>query len=283
MDTTTPAPPLETERRAPSRVRSYVLWGVLLSQGSPLGALALRLVAGHTPLAAELRANLSLYLYMSLATLIAFATFGYVLGRFADQLVRRDAAIRHANHRLSRLAAVDPLTGVQTRRAVLHRLRAELQRAQRDNACTALILLDLDHFKAVNDTYGHVVGDRVLRRVGRLLRRLARASDSVGRIGGEEFLVVLPATPQKEALAFAERLRRAIARTPASGTPTVTASLGVSARPGASPVDIEGTLREVDVAMYRAKAGGRDRVCAADAHQDTAASTRTHGGSDSIS
>jgi diguanylate cyclase (GGDEF)-like protein len=181
------------------------------------------------------------------------------------------------------MAAVDPLTGVHTRRAVVRRLRAELQRAQREKTTTALILLDLDHFKAVNDTYGHLVGDRVLRRVGRLLRHLARASDSVGRIGGEEFLVVLPATSAREAWAFAERLRRAIGRTPATGIPAMTASLGVAVMAGADAVDLEGALRAADAAMYRAKAAGRNRVATAPEPHDTAASTRTHGGSDSMS
>jgi diguanylate cyclase (GGDEF)-like protein len=281
----TPPPLLEVDagRRPRSRGRTYLLWAALLSQGSPLGALALRfLVYGASPFD-EIRTDAALYAYLSLATLAAFAVFGYVLGRFTDDLVQQDRALRQANHRLSWLAAVDPLTGVLNRRALVRRLRAELQRAQRENVSTALILLDLDHFKSVNDTYGHVIGDRVLRRLGRLLRRLARASDSVGRIGGEEFLIVLPATSQDEALALAERLRRTIARTPGTDIPAVTASLGVSARFGAAPVDVEGALREADAAMYRAKAEGRNRVCAAAEHQETAASTRTHGGSGSMS
>jgi diguanylate cyclase (GGDEF)-like protein len=177
---------------------------------------------------------------------------------------------------------VDALTGVLNRRATTTRLRAELQRAQRDGSTTSLILLDLDHFKAINDDHGHAAGDRVLRRVGRILRRIARASDNVGRIGGEEFLVILPSTSAHEASLFAERLRRAIARTSKNAAiPPVTASLGVAARFGSEPVDVDGAVRDADAAMYRAKAEGRNRVCIG--AQDAAASERPQGGSGNMS
>jgi diguanylate cyclase (GGDEF)-like protein len=198
---------------------------------------------------------------MSLATLVAFVGFGYVLGRLADDLAQREDALRQANRRWRRLSEVDALTGVLNRRALYRRLRAELHRAHREGGTTAVILLDLDHFKQINDRHGHVAGDRVLRRVGRHLRRFARASDSVGRIGGEEFLIVLPATSLQEASQFAERLRGQIAGRPeAADTPPVTASLGVTVCEGAAFLRVEGVLREADAAMYRAKAEGRDRV-----------------------
>jgi diguanylate cyclase (GGDEF)-like protein len=254
---TSQAPP-----RYHRRAAQYALWALVLSQGSPLGGLLLHVLVEGTPARLELAGHLLLYAYMSVATAVVFTTFGYMLGRLADELTRRQRALREANRRLRWLSEVDALTGVLNRRAIRRRLRAELGRAQREGSTTALILLDLDHFKCVNDRFGHAAGDRVLRRVGRCLRQSARASDSVGRIGGEEFLVVLPTTSLREAGRFAERLRRRVARAPLSATvPTITASLGVAVTSSTENPDAGAAMRRADAAMYRAKAEGRDRVC----------------------
>lgn len=254
-----------TSRNRPrhtSRAVQYALWALLLSQGSPIGGLLLHVLVEGKPARLELTGHVLLYAYMSVATAVVFTTFGYGLGRLADELTKRQRALREANRRLHWLSEVDALTGVLNRRAIRRRLRAELGRAQREGSTTALILLDLDHFKCVNDRFGHAAGDRVLRRVGRCLRQSARASDSVGRIGGEEFLVVLPATSLHEAGHFAERLRRRVARAPLSTTvPTITASLGVAITSSAETPDADAAVRRADAAMYRAKAEGRDRVC----------------------
>jgi diguanylate cyclase (GGDEF)-like protein len=210
---------------------------------------------------AQIAEHGALYAYMSLSTLLAFGGFGFILGRLTDDLVLQRQALRDVNRRLRLLSDVDGLTGVLNRRALQRRLRAELKRAQRDQTPTTLVLVDLDHFKQVNDTYGHVAGDRVLRRVGRHLRRLARASDSVGRMGGEEFMALLPATSTAEAFRFAERLRTTLAEKPEdSATPPVTASVGLYTRDGAEAVDLEDALRRVDAALYRAKSEGRNCV-----------------------
>lgn len=249
-------------RREHRRARQYALWALLLSQGSPLGGLLLHVIVDGTPPGVELADHAFLYAYMSVATCLVFTSFGYLVGRLADDRTRRQRALREANRRLRWLSEVDALTGVLNRRAIRRRVRAELGRAQRDGSTTTLILLDLDHFKGVNDRYGHATGDRVLRRVGRCLRRAARASDSVGRIGGEEFLIVLPATSLEKAGRFAERLRRRVGRAPTSAAaPRITASLGVAGTAGSEPVDVDAVVRCADAAMYRAKEQGRDRVC----------------------
>ena len=267
-----------------SRARTYALTAALLSQGSPLGAvLLLASVEGQSP-AAQLAEHGLLYVYMSLSTLVVFGIFGWVLGRFADDLVRQRRTLRAVNHRLRWLSDIDPLTGILSRRAVHRRLRAELKRAQRETGSLAILMLDLDHFKNVNDMFGHAAGDRVLRRMGRHLRRLARATDSVGRIGGEEFLVVLPAAGSAEAMRFAERLRQAIAERPDDPrTPRVTTSVGVLTVVGPGPSDMEQALRLADAALYRAKSEGRNRVSLSPASQDTDTTGRITGGSASIS
>ena len=276
-------PPLSGSAPRP-RARSYALTAALLSQGSPLGALVLLAAIQRQSLTAQLAEHGLLYVYMSLSTLVVFSIFGWVLGGFADDLVRQRRTLRAVNHRLRWLSDVDPLTGILSRRAVHRRLRAELKRAQRETSSLAVLMLDLDHFKNVNDVFGHVAGDRVLRRVGRHLRRLARATDSVGRIGGEEFLVVLPATAPSEAMRFAERLRQAIgARPDDPRTPRVTTSVGVLTVVGPAPSDMEQTLRLADAALYRAKSEGRNRVSLSPASQDAQTAERITGGSASIS
>jgi diguanylate cyclase (GGDEF)-like protein len=250
--------------RAPCRRRALAyLWrGALLSQGAPLGALAFHALIDRRAALAHVAENPDLYLYMSVAAGVAFAVFGYRLGSVADDLLRQRRALRRANHRLKRLSEIDPLTRVLNRRAMHARLVAECTRAQRDGSTVALVMLDLDHFKRVNDLHGHGAGDRVLHRVGRHLMRLARATDSVGRVGGEEFLVVLPATGVAEAMSFAERLRLAIACVPRRvTTPAVTASAGVLVTLAPDPHQLTEILRQLDRALYRAKAEGRNRVC----------------------
>lgn len=164
---------------------------------------------------------------------------------------------------LERVAALDGLTGCYNRRFGLARLREELARVMRMEAPLSVILFDLDYFKAVNDTWGHLAGDRVLMQAARQARALLRQGDVLIRYGGEEFLAVLPFTPAEEAAGVAERIRRAIAESPVPngrGAIPVTVSAGVAAWPQA-PVESEMELVDLaDAALYLAKRGGRNRV-----------------------
>ncbi len=127
-----------------------------------------------------------------------------------------------------------------------------------------MIILDIDHFKPLNDTYGHMAGDTVLRRIGELLKENSRASDVVGRWGGEEFLVICPHTDVEGATALAESLRRAIESESFQVDRPVTASFGVAAVTGNGSFDsTDRLLVAADNELYRAKEGGRNRVCSA--------------------
>ena len=173
-------------------------------------------------------------------------------------MVREHRRIDRDRSRLDKMAQEDALTGVANRRAFDTRLAAEVAGAGPD-AVFAVVILDLDHFKNLNDRYGHPIGDAVLRWLGGLLRTAARRSDFVARYGGEEFVAILRDAGPSDALAWADRLRLAIREAPPPGVPeTVTASLGVAAwRPGESA----GVLVDrADRALYGAKDGGRDRV-----------------------
>ncbi|HEU4560141.1 MAG TPA: diguanylate cyclase [Longimicrobium sp.] len=163
-------------------------------------------------------------------------------------------------------ALVDPLTGLSRRHVLEDALRRETERVRRSGGSLALVMIDLDFFKQVNDAYGHRVGDEVLARVGRLLRSTARNIDLPARFGGEEFAVLLFDSGLQGALAFAERFRRHLRElsVPAGGgrTVRVTASLGIAV--GAELVDPEALIDAADKALYRAKSEGRDRLVSVD-------------------
>jgi len=164
---------------------------------------------------------------------------------------------------LERLSVTDGLTGVHNHRYFQERLREEFRRAQRYDDTLSLILIDLDHFKAFNDTHGHQVGDIVLRDVAASLQRSVRETDLLARYGGEEFAILLPRTPLAGALTVAERVWRELGQlhTGPQRTLRVTASLGVSTFPHHAVSSAELLVRAADQALYRAKDEGRNRIC----------------------
>jgi diguanylate cyclase (GGDEF)-like protein len=166
--------------------------------------------------------------------------------------------LRHTQRQLELLATHDSLTGVLNARAFARELAHELGRNRRYGRPLALIYLDLDDFKKVNDAHGHATGDAVLRLVADAMRGAVRQADVVGRLGGDEFGVLMPETDAGVAHAAASRLVAGI-RTVFRGTPSVTASIGVVAVTG-TEAGTDELLRQADHAMYEAKRGGKDRV-----------------------
>ena len=166
---------------------------------------------------------------------------------------------------LQRVAALDPLTGVYNRRFGLRRLDEELARAARAQAPLALIVLDLDHFKQVNDSFGHLAGDRVLVHVAQFCLGVLRDGDLLMRYGGEEFVAILPGASLADAAAVAERIRFGVGAAPLetdAGMIAITVSIGVAACPGDAAVDPEALLDAADKRLYMAKSAGRNRVVA---------------------
>lgn len=171
--------------------------------------------------------------------------------------------------RLLRSGFTDVLTGWNNRRYLSVRLVEELARARRDRSGLVCLMLDVDHFKSVNDTWGHAAGDTVLRELAQRIESQVRASDVAARYGGEEFVVLLPDTEVASARLLAERIRKAISATPfelpSGETVTVTASIGISeVRPEHGETDLktvgDSLVARADVALYAAKSAGRDRV-----------------------
>ena len=156
-------------------------------------------------------------------------------------------------------AASDALTGLPNRRAADETIKRMVAHAGRTVSPLAVVLLDLDHFKRVNDVHGHEQGDKALAAIGQALTGTLRASDFAARYGGEEFLRLLPDTDRDGALGVAEKLRRAIERTEITGVGSITASFGIAVLPD-DAVEPEYLLRKADRALYAAKARGRNRV-----------------------
>ena len=168
---------------------------------------------------------------------------------------------------LRRQAHVDYLTGVYNRRHFMERAEQELSRAHRYAKPLSMLMLDIDHFKQINDRHGHKVGDTVLKAVADLSQATFRDVDIVGRLGGEEFAALLPETDQPAALEAAERLRATIAnaRIPLPGAPPVSFSVSIGVSSMDSPEDnIDALLQRADKALYKAKDSGRNRVCGRD-------------------
>jgi diguanylate cyclase (GGDEF)-like protein len=172
-------------------------------------------------------------------------------------------ALRSAEllRRVRQLAITDGLTQLSNRRAFDRALDREIGRAARADGRLSILLIDVDHFKALNDEYGHIAGDTVLRQISRALQRSVRSYDTIARYGGEEFAAVLPGCSAALAVQVAERLRRAVEE--AATEVAVTASAGVATYPY-DGADIESLLGAADRALYTAKRGGRNRVVSAE-------------------
>ena len=179
------------------------------------------------------------------------------------ELRANEKALKTSMDELATLATTDELTGLHNRRSLMNRLRFEVARTRRFRTPLSAVMVDVDHFKRINDEFGHQVGDEVLASIGRLLRDNVRVIDVAGRYGGEELCILLPNTPLEGARKFAETLRSRIeAQVHSAGARTVpvTASLGVGSFNHMDIDDAEMLLKQADAALYRAKANGRNRV-----------------------
>ncbi len=211
------------------------------------------------------------FAYGIMLSLVAY--LGSFIAGLRRSLMQRNRELETAMKELRELATRDPLTRLPNRRTLMEHLDREAARTDRRNPASQALcvcMLDVDLFKRVNDTYGHQVGDAVLRRIAAALRRSLRGGDFVGRFGGEEFLLILPENTREDAERAAERIRRGIAvlripELPAGETMTV--SLGVAVhRPGET---VDQTLGRADAALYEAKHRGRNHVVMADPAPDT--------------
>ncbi len=198
------------------------------------------------------------------ARLRRFSFIDSVHSRHLATLLQQEVGLRRQLEETARQQArTDELTGLPNRRRFFELAEREMVRAQRYSAPLAVVMLDLDYFKEINDKYGHAAGDQVLRAVGDCCRDVLRTNDVIGRLGGEEFAILLPATAMDGALLFGERLREAIyeCRIGLPGAELrLTATLGVAACAPGEVMTMDELLARADAALYRGKAAGRNRV-----------------------
>lgn len=184
--------------------------------------------------------------------------------RTGRRILDLQASMREVQRQLHELASRDGLTGVLNRRALEERLTEAFHFFQRRGPQLSIAMLDLDHFKHINDTYGHQAGDDVLKEAARRVNDVVREYDAIGRYGGEEFMVLLPDTPSEEASLIAERIRSAIAHTAITtrdgGSIDVTVSVGVATIGHGFQGHLKDVIEAADAALYRAKRAGRNRV-----------------------
>ncbi len=187
------------------------------------------------------------------------------MGEFSESFNRMVQQLDESRHQLEIASCTDALTGVNNRRHFSELLEAEIERCLRYNNCLSVMMFDLDHFKRVNDTYGHAAGDEALRTFARTLERSGlRENDFWGRLGGEEFALVLPGTGIDSALKPAERIRSTLEKTSVQHGPVtfrITVSVGISQYQQGDT--IETVLGRADQAMYEAKQTGRNKICRA--------------------
>ncbi len=270
---------------------SSALWGtlvpLLMPSAPPVESLAITLVtagvaAGGLPLNAAVPRLYAVHLGLTQAPVVAtfialggrtymvlaLMTVGFVVtlfsaGRAYGRNLRDVNLLAHrldgANRELERLASHDTLTELWNRQRFESALDIELERVRRYGSTCALIMLDVDRFKQVNDHYGHAAGDHVLMHMGELLARETRAPDQVARWGGEEFMILLPETDADAAWIVAERIRRRVAESRVDGPEHITVSLGVTTNSGTE--ERSALLRRLDDALYQAKRNGRNCVC----------------------
>lgn len=225
---------------------------IIMTSGSSVNAAALALDSGADDFIAK---------PFNQAELRARVNVGCRITHLHEALAEKINKLESATVTISRLARTDELTGLNNRRSFNESFTLALSAARRHNHPLSLISIDLDHFKTVNDTFGHCVGDLVLKEFSDLLKEMVRVEDIASRWGGEEFIVLLPDTTREAAYTLAERIRSSFEKQASSAAPLeVTASFGVvQLQNGETEDDL---IRRVDNALYTAKNKGRNRVIA---------------------
>lgn len=207
----------------------------------------------------------TLFAYGSVLSIIAY--LGSFISHLRQELGARNRDLKLANVELVELATRDPLTSLPNRRTVMEQFEREVARSDRQSSgpkALGISVLDIDHFKRINDTYGHQAGDEILRKVSQTIEAAIRKGDYIGRIGGEEFLIIFPETTPEMTVPAAERIRRAVEALRFDALPEgyrVTVSQGVALHHPGEPLEF--TFKRADEALYQAKNSGRNQVLAA--------------------
>lgn len=247
--------------RALPHYLSYPAIGAVLGLGSPIGAFALRYWLAD-PLLKEVWArneldyNFLFYAYMAVGTIASFMVFGYALGLRSEKQKFSNRMLASRVEELHLKSVTDALSGAFTYGYLYEVLELEIQRTLTDKRPLSVMILDIDEFKRVNDSHGHLFGDRVIRETAETISAHVRSHDILGRYGGDEFVVVMPGADAATSLHVAERVRAGVAKNGYMAT----VSIGVATFDGTTQEKPSDLLHRADMNLYQAKRDGRDRV-----------------------
>jgi diguanylate cyclase (GGDEF)-like protein len=242
--------------------------GFLLGLGAPLGWLLFQFFTSQHDLlidwfSYEINQSGLIYLYMTVGTAGVFTLFGYFLGRQSDKVSEESVQVKGTLKEFSNMAMTDALTNIANARFLHESLSMVIEAARRYETPLTCLMIDIDDFKNINDRYGHPHGDVVLINIAKILKQSVRRIDVVGRLGGEEFLALMPHTSPDVAFTIAERIRQSVQRWPfvIENTPIpVTVSIGVACFPSVDVLDKKSLLKSVDAALYQAKHLGKNQT-----------------------
>jgi len=187
-------------------------------------------------------------------------TTPYTVLRLDDDLLQKIKELQEENAKLQSLSLIDSLTGLSNKRFFWKQLETEMARTKRTGHPCSLMMIDLDNFKCLNDTFGHLEGDRFLEEFGRIMRDNSRSTDLPCRYGGDEFALIMPATFVTDTIKTGERLKGVLADMPQKSSPPISLSIGISEYTSISPYSMDDFVRAADMAMYEAKEKGKNRI-----------------------
>jgi len=241
----------------------YPALGFLIGLLTPVGAFATRYWISDPLLKAlwvryELQYNFLFYAFMGFGTISSFMLFGYLLGLRSEEQRVHNRTLQARLAELHLKSVTDGLTGAYTHGYLHEILELEMQRALAGRSPLSVLILDIDDFKKVNDLHGHLFGDRVIKETAETIAACVRGDDIFGRLGGDEFLVVMPVADHETAAVVARRICQAFAK---SGR-VATVSIGAASLTGSEKVSAADLLHRADLNLYQAKRDGKNRVCA---------------------
>ncbi len=268
----TPTPPHQEDGpwwKIPHTVL-YPLFGFGLGICTPIGAFLLRFLQSDPVLKmlwakSELSYNAVFYIYMFIGSTITFLLFGYVVGLLSESQRVHNRTLRERVEDLHLRSVTDGLTGAYSHAYLQESIAVELDNSIRNGSPLSVVMIDLDDFKKINDTRGHLFGDRVLKEITETVNMSIRDGDVLGRYGGEEFMVVMPGADSEVAKTVAERIRKSISRVSISEDETgvrVTVSVGVATFRGEGKTDALRLVDDADKKLYKAKNSGKNKVVA---------------------
>jgi diguanylate cyclase (GGDEF)-like protein len=245
----------------------FAMLGFLLGLGAPAGWLFWRALLSQTDwLREEFGKFGEFYAYLTVGTVLVFTLFGFFLGKRSDAIADQSNFVKKTLDEVNHLAITDALTNIHNARYLHDQLSIEMESAKRYNTTLTCLMLDIDDFKSINDKHGHPAGDLVLTTLAKILRQCVRRVDVVGRLGGEEFLIVMPHASCDTAFQAAERTRQAVQRWPFNIGEVqipVRVSIGVACYPASGVEDKSALLKAADDALYQAKRQGKNRTIVA--------------------